>query len=644
MKDLEAVKAEIMRRSEIMKTEKKARVTRITAIAATAAAVVLAVGIIAVTAHRDATNAPSDLPGVIESTDTAAPQQIRNDPPLPNGGGGPDVCGLHNPAYHMADVFKEGLLHLELGLDYGQASQAVEEWLAGLSNDDPDPECLRPDCNVLNFIEHFKITREQFEDYLARNYYLTRYYFDLDAIYGDDPEALQAWIGMSETESASRIDYKQRNVFTFCKYELVSSVLFCDKYFDKWQDYFVSTATDYWLDYTPGADPSRIPADEVRALLPLDPYDEEERSIANYSFTVRDEYGGLDYGGGAFGSLTIAGIVHDIGLAKEDAEYYFKVGFSTATDGHGEPYRDTSDCWRVDFDKLYANLDYYADLLGAPGYEYPYLVDAEYLIKTSAYQPPANIKGNDDPPAGRGGGWICVVHNPAYHGEYGGRTIRELFFCKFLTEIRGLDESVVQAWLDKYPDIESDGIDVDPSVCPCEGKNIRNFINDFGVTREEFERFLAAHADDGMLHYYDVDAIFGDDVAAFDEWAVMNHEISRLMTLDDPEAVYRIFRAELCMQYNGELYDPLPIAYLLKKMGISRAEAESRFDRILEKHDPLTNGCWTIDFDKLYANLDEYAARLGEDDIPAQEAYDAQRIGELYELCNSIDLEYLVKD
>ena len=396
MKDFEKTKAEIIRRGEIMRVERKARTRRIAAVSAVAAALALAAGITAFAVSR--TSQPTAPSNAVENADTTAPQAIdapeavgsgvlendpgTNDDQNPKGGGsGPRNCGRHNPAYHMADIDFYLFLETERGSNPHETMDEVNEWLDGLANNGAVPECQRPDENILNFIEHFNVTREEFADYLARYYNCTRYDYDLDAIFGDDTDALNEWIEMSEADSASRVPYKQKNVFRFCKASLLNSVIWSDKYFDKWQDYFVSTATDEFVDYVPDQNPDRIPADEVKTLLPIDPYDEAERAVSDYSFIPRSDFGGIDPFGSAYDYLSVAQIVRDIGLTKEDAEYYFNVGYATALDEHGDLYTDTSDCWRVDFDKLFSDLDYYADLLGTPGFEYAYQVDELYLIK-----------------------------------------------------------------------------------------------------------------------------------------------------------------------------------------------------------------------------------------------------------------------
>ena len=403
MRDFEKTKAEIIRRSELMIAEKKARARRIAAFSAVAAAIAAAVAVVAVAGTRPPVGAPTnpgmaqitdaakreieaadtdapeaventqtEAPDVIEITETAGREELKNDPSNGMGGGG-NVCTVHNPAFH-ASIF---LLLQEKGYtseDLGEYYETV-----GYRNYDPETGCTEAGSSVIAIMEYFGITRADIEDYLARNYYLIDYYYDLDAMFGGDESAFEKWRDMSWEESLRLADYDKKRFIYSYNYMLVRLTVMLERYYDKWPEYFEQRTVD--MSEYEGVRNSMSPEEfdrliprtpeEHRALLPLDPSEFNDVLRADTDFSPIEKY---KTDQGVFTSLSIAKTVRDIGISREDAEMIFE-----ATQKIYNFDRET--VWRVDFDKLYSNLDYYASLLGTTGYEYPYLVDELYLIK-----------------------------------------------------------------------------------------------------------------------------------------------------------------------------------------------------------------------------------------------------------------------
>lgn len=88
--------------------------------------------------------------------------------------------------------------------------------------------------------------------------------------------------------------------------------------------------------------------------------------------------------------FTVAGIVRDAGITREELEGLLEK-FIFPRYGESCPIRVESIA--IELDDLYENLDYYADLLGAPGYAYPFLVDLLYVgDELMTYAPPDKVQ------------------------------------------------------------------------------------------------------------------------------------------------------------------------------------------------------------------------------------------------------------
>ena len=82
--------------------------------------------------------------------------------------------------------------------------------------------------------------------------------------------------------------------------------------------------------------------------------------------------------------------MRDAGITREELEGLLEK-FIFPRYGEGCPTRVESIA--IDLDGLYENLDHYADLLGASGYAYPFLVDLLYIgDELMTYAPPDEVQ------------------------------------------------------------------------------------------------------------------------------------------------------------------------------------------------------------------------------------------------------------
>lgn len=139
----------------------------------------------------------------------------------------------------------------------------------------------------------------------------------------------------------------------------------------------------------------RVGADEWNAAL------EKARTYVKENETsLRNRYanaeGGYEYWWteahhqASLQQFTVAGIVRDAGITREELEGLLEK-FIFPRYGENCPTRVESIA--IDLDDLYENLDHYADLLGAPGYAYPFLVDLLYVgDELMTYAPPDKVQ------------------------------------------------------------------------------------------------------------------------------------------------------------------------------------------------------------------------------------------------------------
>lgn len=139
----------------------------------------------------------------------------------------------------------------------------------------------------------------------------------------------------------------------------------------------------------------RVGADEWNAAL------EKARTyVKENESSLRNRYanaeGGYEYWWteahhqASLQQFTVAGIVRDAGITREELEGLLEK-FIFPRYGENCPTRVESIA--IDLDDLYENLDHYADLLGAPGYAYPFLVDLLYVgDELMTYAPPDKVQ------------------------------------------------------------------------------------------------------------------------------------------------------------------------------------------------------------------------------------------------------------
>lgn len=139
----------------------------------------------------------------------------------------------------------------------------------------------------------------------------------------------------------------------------------------------------------------RVGADEWNAALErARTYVKENEAFLKNRYA--DAEGGYDYWWteahhqASLQQFTVAGIVRDAGITREELEGLLEK-FIFPRYGEGCPTRVESIV--IDLDGLYENLDHYADLLGASGYAYPFLVDLLYVgDELMTYAPPDEVQ------------------------------------------------------------------------------------------------------------------------------------------------------------------------------------------------------------------------------------------------------------
>lgn len=139
----------------------------------------------------------------------------------------------------------------------------------------------------------------------------------------------------------------------------------------------------------------RVGADEWNAALEkARTYVKENEAFLKEKY--KDSEGGYEYWWtdahrqASLQRFTVAGIVRDAGITREELEGLLEE-FIFPRYGENCPTRVESIA--INLDDLYENLDYYADLLGASGYAYPFLVDLLYVgDELMTYAPPEAVQ------------------------------------------------------------------------------------------------------------------------------------------------------------------------------------------------------------------------------------------------------------
>lgn len=286
------------------------------------------------------------VPAITEPPAESDPPAENNDEPPAVGG---SVCQIHNPAYHF-ETF-------EILLDRKGISD--EEQSRYFFNRKPDESgCPYPMVNVCNTVKHFNLTREEVEDYLNTTYYDVCFYIDIDALFEEDYEKIRDWAEMSWNESMEKAHWNDKLVIHGVKRYLERRAILNKEY----RDLLFHINENFDLDGEYTKEYQNQLKDET-----LDK-DEVERDYLLKKYDVKGKYSQGD-------SYTLAYLIKTLSVPREDVKRVFEETFKRENSG------DEKATWRIDFDKLYGNLDYYADLLGKEGYKYAYQVDEEYIIK-----------------------------------------------------------------------------------------------------------------------------------------------------------------------------------------------------------------------------------------------------------------------
>lgn len=297
------------------------------------------------------TQAPPDTAFTPPDTDQA---------PIDTSGGGEDtvppafggnVCGVHNPAYHFS--FLAPLLRSK-GLN-DEDDEALQYFYSCKSDKNG---CPFPLANIREEIKYFNLTREEVEDCLNTTYYDINYYYDVDALFEEDYDKIREWAEMSFKESTEKAHWEDKLVIHGLRRDLERIAILNKEHRD--QLFHVDE------DFDPNGDYTKYYQDQLKDET-LDK-DELKRDYMLMKYDVNGKYTEGD-------SYTLAYLIKTLSVPREEAEKIFEENFEWANSGGNKA------TWRIDFDKLYGNLDYYADLLGKDGFKYAYLVDEEYIIK-----------------------------------------------------------------------------------------------------------------------------------------------------------------------------------------------------------------------------------------------------------------------
>ena len=211
-----------------------------------------------------------------------------------------------------------------------------------------DPYCSLP--NIRSFVIQNGITREMLEKAQNDCHYIAWNDLDLDAIYGDD-DAMKKWIASDGFEWDT--EYDRRSFLKEYKINLARTLCALPEYKEQRDNYFYRKKT--LPDIESLANSIRRDTDmtdEAKMRLGINYF--HEYLYASKYYDIADTF-------------TIAEMIRDTGITREHAELLYKIMYG------GKEGRV-----KIDFDALYSDIDYYADLSGE--YEYVWQADA-LLIK-----------------------------------------------------------------------------------------------------------------------------------------------------------------------------------------------------------------------------------------------------------------------
>lgn len=271
------------------------------------------------------------------------------------------MCNVHTEYYHFWErYFGDSLLTLvsESPEDYAELKSEYEIWRDTLIKDGADGDCYTtchwPDMNVAAFVEKFDIPRWAFDYAINYLYPEAKDVYDLDAVYGGDSKRAEEAFAMTEDKveaiNKNHLAYKNEAEIKWSLSDFVKSQ---DPWHKEFMTYDEETRNAYiFVTSLPTELRTRVDSEIWLRLVPICP---DEKELNAYALTVRTNPR----------RYSIATLVKLSGVNKTDLEKIIEESFI---------YGDAR--FTYDLDKLYSNLDYYADLLGTEGYEYPWQVDA----------------------------------------------------------------------------------------------------------------------------------------------------------------------------------------------------------------------------------------------------------------------------
>lgn len=167
----------------------KARRIKIAGIAACLVIVVTAAFGIPFVANRNNTPAvPNDT--------TVITNDVTVDDTAGSVGGGSNVCKVHCPElFHTIPGDLCNYIGFDKVNEWGESRTTKEGTIA------EEDKCLNPEFTIVNFIEYFDITREQFID---NTNFLTKTKYDVDILYSGDAEVIEEYFTNNELYEINR--------------------------------------------------------------------------------------------------------------------------------------------------------------------------------------------------------------------------------------------------------------------------------------------------------------------------------------------------------------------------------------------------------------------------------------------------------
>ncbi len=247
--------------------------------------------------------------------------------------GGGKVCHIHDEAYHEVGVLRN--YFYDLG-GYDKARE-VNEWCKNLPinvNNGCEGVCHCPGFNIVNVVKTYGISRADFEYYVNTFYPAGRLASAeaIDVIYNGTDAEIESFFALKEN-GGTNTEFAER--------------IYADEATKSW---LARVAGGVQLIVSPKAE------DFYEKALTICPLRENEKDIGEDGRYMRRSK--ADY-------YTIAEIVKYSGISKDSLK-----------EEYAKRVKAPEDTWEYDFDLLYDNLDYYAELLGTQGYDYPWQVDA----------------------------------------------------------------------------------------------------------------------------------------------------------------------------------------------------------------------------------------------------------------------------